>query len=433
VRPNILMVITHDTGRHLGYYGRGVETPNLDRLAGEGIAFSNLFCSAPQCSPSRASFLTARYPHSNGLIGLAHRGFRLNADEPLLPALLAQHGYVTHLFGVQHESLDPKTLGYQNVVPVKSRSCLDVTPPVLEFLAKKPKEPFFAMVGFTETHRPFPQYDGPVDAVQPLPYLPDVPGVRRDVAALNIVVRRADEKIGEILDTIEETGLNGNTLVTFTTDHGIAFPGAKATLLDPGIEIALLMRGPYGVEGGKRVDALLSNIDFMPTILDFCDLPVPRNVQGESMLPLIRGQTEALHDVIFVEQTYHAAYDPMRGVRTNRYKYIRSFEKRSFWLPPNIDAGFSKEVARQLGYFDLARPPEMLFDLKDDPLEKNNLAADPNFADLLRLMRTTLSNWMRETNDAMLKGYIPPHPGSRITPPESYRPDENIVQVQQET
>jgi len=421
-KPNILIVITHDTGRHLGCYGRNVETPNLDKLADEGIIFTNLFCTAPQCSPSRASLLTGKYPHNHGLIGLAHRGFRLNMNEPLLPALLKHAGYSTYLFGFQHESSDPYSLGYQKVFKAKSNSCLDVTPLVLDFLAKKPKEPFFVMVGFSETHRPFPEYDGPIDNIEGLPYLPDVEDVRRDLASLYILVRRVDEKVGEILRAVDNIGLRQNTLVVFTTDHGVAFPGAKATLFDPGIEIAMLMRGPGGFEEGKRIDTLLSNLDFAPTILDLCGIPIPREMQGRSMLPVIRGESDRLHDWIFVEQTYHAAYDPLRGVRTERFKYIRSFEKRPFWFPPNVDGGLSKEVARRFGYFSKPRPTEMLFDLYKDPWERKNLAADPSYADALEKMRTILEEWMRRTNDPLLKGYVPPPPDAIVTPPDSYTP-----------
>ncbi|RJS86695.1 sulfatase [Candidatus Bathyarchaeota archaeon] len=421
-KPNILVIITHDTGRHLGCYGRKVETPNLNRLADEGVIFTNLFCTAPQCSPSRASLLTGRYPHNHGLIGLAHRGFHLNIEEPLLPSLLADAGYSTYLFGFQHESSNPHSLGYQKVFKAKSNSCLHVTPLVLDFLAEKPKKPFFMMVGFSETHRPFPEYDGPVDDIEGFPYLPDIEDVRRDIASLNILVRRVDEKVGEILRAVEDAGLRDDTLVVFTTDHGVAFPGAKATLYDPGVEISMLMRGPGGFEGGKRIDALLSNLDFAPTILDLCGIPIPTKMQGKSMLPLIRGEVDKLHEWIFVEQTYHAAYDPLRGVRTERFKYIRSFEKRPFWFPPNVDGGLSKEVARRLGYFNRPRPSEMLFDLHADPIERKNLVDDPNYTETLERMRTILKNWMRRTADPLLKGYVPPPPGAVVTPPDSYTP-----------
>ena len=421
-RPNILIIITHDTGRHLGCYGRKVETPNLNRLADEGVIFTNFFCTAPQCSPSRASLLTGRYPHNHGLIGLTHRGFHLNKDEPLLPALLADAGYSTYLFGFQHESSNPYSLGYQKVFKAKSNSCLNVTPLVLDFLAKEPKEPFFAMIGFSETHRPFPGYEGPVDDVEGFPYLPDIEDIRRDIASLNILVRRVDEKVGEILRAVDDAGLRDDTLIVFTTDHGVAFPGAKATLFDPGIEISMLMRGPGGFEGGKRIDALLSNLDFAPTILDLCGIPIPTKMQGKSMLPVIRGEADRLNDWIFVEQTYHAAYDPIRGVRTERFKYIRSFEKRPFWFPPNVDGGLSKEVARRLGYFSKPRPSEMLFDLQEDPTERKNLVSDPRYADVLKRVRSILEDWMRRTADPLLHGYVPPPPGAIVTPPESYTP-----------
>jgi len=421
-RPNILIIITHDTGRHLGCYGRKVDTPNLDRLADEGVLFTNFFCTAPQCSPSRASLLTGRYPHNHGLIGLTHRGFRLNMNEPFLPALLAQAGYSTYLFGFQHESPDPYLLGYQKVFRAKSNSCLDVAPLVLDFLAKKPKEPFFVMIGFFETHRPFPEYEGTVDDIEGFPYLPDVEDIRRDIASLNILVRRVDDKVGDILKAVDDADLRDDTLIVFTTDHGVAFPGAKATLFDPGIEVSMLIRGPGGFEGGKRIDMLLSNLDFAPTILDLCGIPIPTKMQGRSMLPVIRGESDRLHDWIFVEQTYHAAYDPLRGVRTERFKYIRSFEKRPFWFPPNVDGGFSKEVARRLGYFSKPRPSEMLFDLHADPIERENLAADPSYSDVLRKMRAILEDWMRRTADPLLKGYVPPPLGAKVTPPDSYTP-----------
>src|SRR4051812_3256134 len=159
--PNVVVVITHDTGRHLGPYGRGVATPHLDRLAAEGVLFEQAFCAAPQCSPSRASLLTGLMPHRHGLIGLAHRGFSLKpaALKQTLPTILSGAGYATHLFGFQHEATDPYELGYQHVVqprPTGSRPhlCRDVAPAAADFLSSGPAEPFFAMIGFEETHRP---------------------------------------------------------------------------------------------------------------------------------------------------------------------------------------------------------------------------------------------------------------------------------------
>ena len=158
---NIMVIITHDTGRHLGCYGRGAPSPNLDKLAEEGVKFTQAFCTAPQCSPSRASVLTGLMPHRHGLIGLAHRGFRLRNNVSLLPKLLSQAGYSTHLFGLQHETTWDRVteLGYQHVHRPDGLSCLKVTPLLLDFLSKEPPQPFFASVGFTETHRTFPKLE----------------------------------------------------------------------------------------------------------------------------------------------------------------------------------------------------------------------------------------------------------------------------------
>ena len=459
-RPNVLIVITHDTGRHLGCYGRDVETPNLDRLAAEGVMFTQAFCTAPQCSPSRASLLTGMMPHRHGLIGLTHRGFRLNPGVPLLPALLAETGYTTHLFGFQHEAPDAKELGYQHVHRAEGgHSCLHVTPLVLDFLANAP-QPFFAIVGFSETHRKFPESDTPVEDVKVPPFLPDASEVRKDVAELYESVRRVDNSVGEILDALQQHGLAENTLFIYTTDHGIAFPGAKATLFDPGIEIALLARGPCGAgilpascpqdagatvaqassllcpqdagatfRGGKVLNALVSNADLAPTILEFCGLPIPTETNGTSLLPLVRGEVERVREHVFVEQTYHAAYDPMRGVRTERFKYIRNFAERPWWLPPNVDNGYTKDWYRQHQpeVFQTPRRSELLYDLAHDPLERQNVVDSADYAVTLAELRDILERWMQETNDPLLHGDVLPPTGAKVTSSKVWGPEENVT------
>ncbi|HOX40281.1 MAG TPA: sulfatase [Candidatus Brocadiia bacterium] len=422
--PNILFIITHDTGRHLGCYGRGVETPNLDWLAAQGVTFDNAFCSAPQCSPSRGSILSGQMPHVSGLIGLTHRGFRLNADCPRLPRILADAGYATWLFGLEHEDPSPANLGYANVRAGKGKgnSCANVTPLVLEFLKSKPTQPFFASVGVTETHRPFPHSDAPLENIKPLPYLPDIPETRRDVANLEVLVRRVDDSVGKILDALAETGLLHNTIIIYTTDHGIAFPRSKATLFDPGLETALIIRLPEGYPAGQRVCAPVCNIDLLPSLLDYLQIPAPPGVQGRSMVPLISGERTSLHEELYFEMTFHAAYDPMRAVRTERYKYIRSFEKRPFAFPPNVDAGLSKEVTKELGWYDRPRPPEQLYDLQTDPNEMDNLAGKPEHAHTLAELRAKLNKWMEDTDDPIRKGPVPCPEGAKVTPPESYDP-----------
>ncbi len=176
-QPNVVIVITHDTGRRLGVYGRRVATPSLDRLAREGVVFGQAYCAAPQCSPSRASLLTGLAPHSNGLVGLTHRGFRLHPEmyRRTLPSLLGAAGYRTALFGFQHEAPDARDLGYQEVrQPVGTRHHLarDVAPMAAAYLANHPPEPFLVVAGFDETHRPFDPTDTPLDDVDVPPSSP---------------------------------------------------------------------------------------------------------------------------------------------------------------------------------------------------------------------------------------------------------------------
>lgn len=425
--PNVLLVITHDTGRHTGPYGRGVSTPQLERLATEGVVFDRAFCSAPQCSPSRAGLLTGVAPHTNGLVGLAHRGFGMHPEsyKHTLPRLLSDAGYQTLLFGFQHEATDPRRLGYQRVVQSdrpRGHRCRDVVPTVEDFLAVPPREPFYASVGFSETHRPFDPTDGPLDDVLVPPYLPDHPVVRRDVADLNAQVRRADEAVGRILAALDLSGLAENTLFIYTTDHGIAFPGAKGTLRDPGLEVSLIARGPGGFTGGRRVAGLVSNLDLYATILELTGVPVPPDTQGISLLPLAQGRVKSVRDAVFGELTYHTAYDPMRAVRTERYKYIRSYAERPDSLPTHVDASPTKDFLRDQGYFERRRPAEQLYDLLADPGEQVNLAADPASGPILAELRLRLDNWMTETGDPLLAGDIPPPASAIVTSVESYEP-----------
>jgi arylsulfatase A-like enzyme len=431
-RPNILFIITHDTGRHLGCYGRGAPSPNLDKLAEEGVKFTQAFCTAPQCSPSRASVLTGLMPHRHGLIGLAHRGFRLRNDVSLLPKLLSQAGYSTHLFGLQHETTWDRVseLGYQHVHRPDGLSCLKVTPLLLDLLSKEPPQPFFASVGFTETHRPFPKLEQTPPQVKVPPFLPDEPDVRHDVAELNEAVRRVDESVGHIVEALKKSRLWDNTLLIFTTDHGIAFPGAKATLFDPGIEIALIMHGPDEFNGGKVIDAMVSNADLMPTLCEVAGVEPPTDIDGKSLLPLLRGKVTKLHERLFLELTYHAAYDPMRGVRTERFKYIRSFADRPFWLPPNVDNGLTKDWYKRNRpeVFKTPRPKEMLFDLQSDPLERNNLVGKPEFEPVLNEIRATLDRWMEATDDPIRLGHVRPPKGARVTPSNVWGPEEGVTE-----
>lgn len=426
-RPNVLIIITHDTGRHIGGYGLGVDTPNLDRIAADGVRWRQCFCTAPQCSPSRASLLTGQMPHTHGLVGLTHRGFRLRDDAPTIPKLLGAAGYTIWLFGHQHEAPEPLTLGYQSWVKGEPNpySCRTVTPKVVEFLESAPAQPFLAQVGFTQTHRKFTSSgDAPLDEVVVPPYLPDTPETRRDFRDLMVDVELVDQSVGEILDALERTGLADDTLVIYTTDHGVAFPGAKGTLFDPGLGIACQMRGPGGFAGGRDLSALISNVDLLPTVCEVCGVDVPDEVQGRSLLPIVTGQADEVHEEVFCELTWHAAYDPMRGVRTKTHKYLRSYEYRSYWFGPNVDDGLSKQLMASSWQFRQVRPRELLFDLVHDPYETHNLARDPACAEVLEDLRARVDRFMEQTGDELVTGHYTLPQGAIVTPPTNFEPPE---------
>ena len=422
-RPNVVVVITHDTGRHIGPYDARVATPNLDRVAREGVLFEQPFSAAPQCSPSRASLLTGLAPHSHGLIGLVHRGFRLApaSFERTLPKVLGAAGYHTALFGFQHEAPEARDLGYDTVVQVPGRqSCAIVALLAAEYLASAPAEPFFAMVGFAETHRLWEPTTTPLDDVQVPPYLPDLPAVRRDVADLNAQVEKVDQAIGAILAALDRLGLAERTLFVYTTDHGLPFPHAKATLFDPGVTISLLARGPGGLMGGKRLGGLVANVDLYTTVLELCGVTPPSGTQGVSLLPLVRGEATKVRDYVYPENNYQNAYDPQRVIRDERFKLYLSFADRPMMLATHAEGTFVKDYFRDQGYYTRPRPREMLFDIAADPLEQRNVAEEPAYQAVRDRLRQDLERWRRETDDPLLHGDLPAPEGARLTPLDSY-------------
>lgn len=426
MKPSILHFITHDTGRHLGCYGADVKTPNINKLAEKSTVFTNYFCSAPQCSPSRASMFSGLSPHRNGMIGLAHRGFKLKNGIPYLPRILAQNGYRTTLFCVQHETQWGKhqELGYQQFFTGKTSSCIEIGELVCNFLQTGPDEPFFVSVGVAETHQRYPIVENPDPVLRIPEFLPDDIEVKKDIAGLNILVERVDQTIGKIILTLEKTGKLENTLVIFTTDHGIAMPGAKATLFDPGIEIFLIMKGP-GLPEDKKIDCLAWNVDLMPTILDYLGLEIPDGLDGRSLMPVLRSKEKEIHQSIYPELTFHAGYDPVRSIRTKKFKYIRSFEVRPFYYPVNVDNSFAKELFKNMGYFNRLRPFEFFFDLEKDPLEKINLINGPAYSSLVKQFRNDLIRWMKETDDPLVYGPVAMPENCMISVPWGYNP-ENV-------
>jgi N-sulfoglucosamine sulfohydrolase len=416
--PSILYIHSHDTGRYVQPYGYQVPTPNIQHLADQGVLFRNAFCAAPTCSGSRASLLTGQYCHNNGMLGLAHRGWSLNDYGQHLVHPLRAAGYYSALIGEQHISRDSGVIGYDDVIEVDSNRAGDVAPIATATIHDCPR-PFFLSVGFFETHRQFAVPTSVRDSLYslPPPNLPATRRTRKDMAAFKASARSLDQGIGAVLHGLHDCGLAERTLVICTTDHGLAFPGAKATLFDRGIGVMLLMRGPDGFTGGKVFDGMVTHLDLYPTICDLAGVECPPWLQGDSLLPMVRGETERLHDEVFAEMTYHAAYEPIRGVRTERWKYIRRFDDYGHPVLPNCDDSSSKDMLIEHGWAEQVIPEEQLYDLIFDPNEASNLAADPGHLEVLASLRQRVEDWMEETDDPLLQGPVEAPRGAQINEP----------------
>jgi len=404
---NILYIHSHDTGRCIQPYGHPVPTPHLQALAQDGILFRQNFCINPTCSPSRASLLTGEYPHQNGMTGLAHRGHALNDYSRHLAQFLKRNGYRTALAGVQHEAADPESIGYEQILD-------DAEDAAVAYLRDAPEAPFFLSVGFNATHRGFAKA-GPAEDPRytaPPVGLPDSAEVREDMARFKASARILDEKMGVIFQALSEAGLQDNTLVICTTDHGIAFPRMKCNLTDAGIGTMLIIRGPGGFEGGRVCDAMTTHMDLYPTICELAGLPPPEWLQGRSFLPWLRGDENKIHDAVFTQMNYHGSYEPMRAVRTLRYKYIKRGSDRRQPVGPNCDAGPSKDYWMRHGWRLEQYDGEELYDLVFDPTEQRNLIHHPEKQEILQEMRRRLHHWQQETRDPLLlEGFVAPPQG----------------------
>ena len=431
-RPNVLVFVPHDLGDHLGCYGHGtVESPALDRLAAEGLRFTSYFTAAPECTPSRAGMMTGLYTHQNGLMGLCHRGWEFAPDAQHLAQRLWQGGYDTHLFGFQHETgASPRRLGYNHMHAQQDYHAPAVCSEAAAFIrsdAARSEKPWFAHVGFSHVHRPWGE-DSSFDpeAIAVPPYLPDNPDVRKDLTRFHQNILEMDQAIGSVLDALRGSDLAERTVVIFTTDHGCPFPRAKSTYYDPGIRLPFILHCPERFEGGDVQDALLSNLDFTPTILELCDVQVPDGLEGRSFLPLLEGNPYEEREAVFGALYYDAFYDPIHCVRTRTHKYIRSFavtpegaegadpevlatHKTGIWIRADDSDVQSSLSWQSMKDGDHPIPPEEeLYDLESDPLERNNLAGDPSSAEVLARMRKLMEEMMERTNSPLLAGHVSP-------------------------
>jgi len=421
--PNIIMITADDMGgKDLSCYGNpDINTRNIDKLAENGVKFTNAFVVSSSCSPSRASLITGQYPHTNGVNALTHL-HPLKSLPPFyqtLPSILKEAGYNTAIMGKWHVSpfLPVAWYGYQERptgFAIKEDDWfIDDTKLAIDFLQRNKDNRFYLEMNFVQCHRIkqgqfFYDKEFPVDpkkvSVPEYWALPEWDEIREDIAKYYSQTMKMDKLIGEVMAELERLGIADNTLVVFMSDNGAPFPGNKLTLYDRGTGTPIIMHWPKGIKAGMTIEALASSIDIMPSLLDALGMDIPKDIQGTSYWPLVTGaKSGEYQEAVFTEMTTHAGYLPGRAARTTEWKYIRNYSN----IAVGLDEIYQEEWANRL--CELPNQPwkrprvhEELYHLKSDPNEQKNLAEDPGHKADLERMRTLLDEHMRSTRDPYL-------------------------------
>ncbi len=371
--------------------------------------------------------LTGMSAHESGMLGLVHRGFGLADYRQHLGHQLREAGYETVLAGVQHE-LRPEELPlvYERVFPPGANH-LDlqddaaVAEHAARFLRETHARPFFLACGFFYPHREFPLHVRE-DVRGGLPiWLAEHEAIRADFARYREAVRIMDDAAGTVLRALEEAGLAEETLVIFTTDHGIAFPGAKCHLTDRGTGVALAIRPPGGA-AVRQSDALVSHLDVLPTVFDYLGIPGIAGLRGKSLRPVIAGDSASHQTEVFAEINFHCAYEPARSIRTTRYKLIHYFTENSLPRPSNTDDSPAKALWLEQGGAVEPRARLQLYDLVQDPTERTNLAARLEYALIRDELLRALMAWMIQTHDPLLQGPVQAPTGAKVNTADSIHP-----------
>ncbi len=416
-RPNILWISFEDTSPRYGCYGDEVaRTPNLDRLAAEGVRFPNAFCTAPVCAPSRSSIITGIYPTSAGTHHMRTTHSNRATPEMSTPYSAVMPHYVKcfseYFRAVGYHCTNNSKTDYQFTPP---QTAWDWCRDGAHWRSRQDGQPFFAVFNPTTTHESGmweekggePETDP--DSVTLPPYLPDTIECRKALARQYDHIADNDRLLGELLDQLEEDGVADNTIVVHWSDHGEGLPRSKRWPYDTGIRIPLIVRWPGRPDPGSVDERLVSLIDLGPTMLSLAGLPVPGHMQGQPFL----GPDAVERDYIYATRDrYDEAYDMVRAVRDRRYKYIRNFRPelpRLLWVPYRNRHPIMREIWRrcvagtlegpQQWFARESRPVEELYDTHDDPWELSNLADQPEHRDVLERMRGALAAWRERVGD----------------------------------
>jgi N-sulfoglucosamine sulfohydrolase len=426
-------------------------TPNMDRLASQGMRFMYAHVSSAICMPCRQSMMTGLQPHRNGSLGFVEVA---QGTCPSLPGILMTNGYRTASIGKGRDyhafPWDKYISGLGGETGWYSRrpdGFYDEAKKIIQAV-KAERKPFYLGVNTSDPHRPFAgseqekefvsdirkKYpaapDFPVMApvcsetgVPLLPYLPDLPDIRKETVQYLTCVKRADDTLGRIMQLLDEEGLSDNTLLIFLSDHDAAMPTAKQNCYAHSSVTPLMFRWPGKITPGTvDADHMVSTLDIMPTILEALKLPVPEKQDGRSMLPILLGGKQDGRDAVFTSYNYITPGQqvfPMRSVHTKEWSYVFNpwsdgIKKRlqGNGQPTENDSGLTfaamqkaaltdPEMKKRVDYILLRRRDE-LFDLRKDPYSFTNRAEDPECRQQLRQMQELVIREMERSGDPLL-------------------------------
>ncbi|WP_229217000.1 sulfatase family protein [Dyadobacter luteus] len=422
--PNIILIIGDDiSAEDIGIYGnKAIRTPNIDKLAKNGLKFDNLFLTASSCSPSRTSILTGRYPHNTGA---AELHTPLPQHLTYFPELLKKAGYYSALAGKWHEGENSKR-AYDTLLVDKGVNGAGGEKQWLSLLKARPTDkPFFFWLAPYDAHREWSANDEfknpykPQDVVVP-PSLVDTKETRQDLAYYYNEITRIDDYIGELQAELKRQGIADNTIIIFTADNARAFPGAKTRVLDRGLRTPFVIQWPKGIQGqGESVDALVSSIDIAPTLLEVAGVESPQTVQGVSFSKLFNNPKADFRNYVFGEHNWHDYQGLERSVRSKDFLYLVN-ERPLLTNEGPIDANQSPSAlalkkakadgnitAYQNEIFLSPRPAEEFFDNRKDPLQARNLIADPVYNKQIAALKRVLLQWKQQTGDSSPKALTP--------------------------
>ena len=437
-RPNIVLFVSDDHGLDaVGCYGNpAIKTPSLDSLAAEGVRFRHAFCTSASCSASRSVILTGLHNHATGQYGHQHSYHHFICFDNIksLPVLLSEAGYRTARIGKYHVAPEG-VYKFEAVLGGNSRNPVEMAEKCQEFIAATDKRPFFLYFCTDDPHRsngeaekqhdkpnPFGnraegypgvreiKYD-PKDVIVP-PFLPDIPQCRAELAQYYQSVSRVDQGVGRLLDILKEKGKYDSTLIIYIADNGIAFPGAKTTLYEPGMNLPCIVRSPWLKKRGIVCNAMITWTDLTPTILDFAGaLSEQANFHGQSFKSVLEQEHPKGWDEIYASHTFHeiTMYYPMRVVRQRRFKLIWNIAHGlSYPFASDLWGSSTWQATLQQGdkYYGkrdvqayLHRPEFELYDLENDPHEVKNLADNPKYQNVLSELKEKLKAFQKRTND----------------------------------